>query len=138
MGLIVGAERGFITKERAVSIIDRIVTFLENCEKFHGAWAHWYDGDTGKPFSFSKYDNGGDIVETAFLVEGLLAARQWLSASPDASDNALAARCDKLWKGVEWDWYTRGQHSSRTTASRETSIAGRRRIWQPSQTRPST
>lgn len=111
MGLIVGAERGFITKERAVSIIDRIVTFLENCEKFHGAWAHWYDGDTGKPFSFSKYDNGGDIVETAFLVEGLLAARQWLSASPDASDNALAARCDKLWKGVEWDWYTRGEEA---------------------------
>lgn len=109
MSLIVGAERGIITRERALEIIGRTVTFLENCEKFHGAWAHWYDGDTGKTFSFSQYDNGGDIVETAFLVEGLLAVRQWLADSPAAEEKALAQRCDKLWKGVEWDWYTRGE-----------------------------
>lgn len=109
MSLIVGAERGFIPRERAVEIITRTVTFLEKCEKFHGAWAHWYDGDTGEPFSFSQYDNGGDIVETAFLVEGLLAVRQWLTDSPDRAERMLAMRCDKLWRGVEWDWYTRGE-----------------------------
>ncbi|MBO5419002.1 MAG: beta-glucosidase [Bacteroidales bacterium] len=111
MSLIVGAERGFIPKERSVKIIEKTVTFLENCEKFHGAWAHWYDGDTGKTFSFSKYDDGGDIVETAFLVEGLLAVRQWLADSADAKEKDLSHRCDKLWKGVEWDWYTRGTDS---------------------------
>ena len=109
MAMISGVERGFLSKERAVEIISKTVTFLEECEKFHGAWAHWYDGDTGKPFSFSKYDNGGDIVETAFLVEGLLAVRQWLGQSGTPEDKALAHRCDKLWKGVEWDWYTRGE-----------------------------
>lgn len=109
MSLIVGVERGFISRERALEIIDRTVTFLENCEKFHGAWAHWYDGDTGKPFSFSQYDNGGDIVETAFLVEGLLAVRQWLQNSDVTEERSLAQRCDKLWKDVEWDWYTRGE-----------------------------
>lgn len=111
MSLIVGAERGFISKERSVKIIEKTVTFLENCEKFHGAWAHWYDGDTGKTFSFSKYDDGGDIVETAFLVEGLLAVRQWLADSADAKEKDLSQRCDKLWRGVEWDWYTRGTDS---------------------------
>ena len=109
MALISGVERGFITKERALGIIGRTVTFLEDCEKFHGAWAHWYNGDTGEAFSFSEYDNGGDIVETAFLVEGLLAVRQYLSDSEDASERLLAQRCDRLWKGVEWDWYTRGE-----------------------------
>ena len=109
MALIAGAERGFITKDRAIEIIGKIVTFLEDCEKFHGAWAHWYDGDTRKAFSFSKYDNGGDIVETAFLVEGLLAVRQWLTGADSNEYQALAQRCDKLWKGVEWDWYTRGE-----------------------------
>lgn len=109
MSLIAGTERGFITKEQALSIIDRTVTFLEKCEKFHGAWAHWYDGDTGKTFSFSQYDNGGDIVETAFLVEGLLAVRQWLKDSPVQEEKSLAERCNQLWKGVEWDWYTRGE-----------------------------
>ncbi len=109
MSLIVGAERGFISRDRALEIIGKTVTFLEDCEKFHGAWAHWYDGDSGKTFSFSEYDNGGDIVETAFLVEGLLAVRQWLQNSPEADERALAQRCDRLWKGVEWDWYTRGE-----------------------------
>lgn len=109
MAVIAGVERGFISREKGLDVIGKTVKFLEECEKFHGAWAHWYDGDTGKTFSFSKYDNGGDIVETAFLVEGLLTVRQWLRDSQDASERSLAERCDKLWKGVEWDWYTRGE-----------------------------
>lgn len=109
MAIIAGAERGFITKELALEVVGKIVTFLEECEKFHGAWAHWYNGDTGEAFSFSRYDNGGDLVETAFLVDGLLAVRQWLADSPVAEEKALSQRCDKLWKGVEWDWYTRGE-----------------------------
>lgn len=111
MSLVAGAERGFITRDRALEIIGRIVSFLEGCERFHGAWAHWYNGDTGKVFSFSQYDNGGDIVETAFLVEGILTVRQWLENSQDEAGKALAQRCDRLWKGVEWDWYTKGEKS---------------------------
>lgn len=111
MALIAGVERGFITKERALDIIEKTVTFLEKCEKFHGAWAHWYDGDSGKTFSFSRYDDGGDIVETAFLAEGLICVRQWLTDSEVPQEKTIAGRCDKLWKGVEWDWYTRGTDS---------------------------
>lgn len=111
MAMIAGAERGFVSKERALEIINRTVSFLEKCERFHGAWAHWYNGDTGRAFSFSKYDNGGDLVETAFLVEGLLTVRQWLKDSESSEERSLATRCDKLWKGVEWDWYTRGTDS---------------------------
>ena len=62
MAIIAGVERGFVPREKGLQIIEKTVTFLEKCEKFHGAWAHWYDGDTGKTFSFSKYDDGGDIV----------------------------------------------------------------------------
>ena len=109
MAMIAGVERGFVPREKVLQIIGKTVTFLEECEKFHGAWAHWYDGDSGKTFSFSQYDNGGDIVETAFLVEGLLTVRQWLADSDDPAEKELAERCDKLWKGVEWDWYTRGE-----------------------------
>ena len=85
MAIIAGVERGFVPREKGLQIIDKTVAFLEKCEKFHGAWAHWYDGDSGKTFSFSQYDNGGDIVETAFLVEGLLTGRQWLQNSQDAA-----------------------------------------------------
>ena len=100
MAIIAGAERGFLPKEEATERISKIANSLDKMERFHGAWAHWYDGDTGEPFSFSKYDDGGDLVETALLMQGVLTARQW------TDDQELKELCDKLWKGVEWDWHT--------------------------------
>ena len=107
MAVIAGAERGYYPREEGVARICKIVESLESLERFHGAWAHWYDADSRKPFSFSRYDDGGDLVETAFLVQGLLTARQWLSAEQPQ----LAERCDALWRDVEWDWYTQGTDS---------------------------
>ena len=104
MAIIAGAERGYFPREEGVARIEKIVSSLEKLERFHGAWAHWYNADTMEPFSFSQYDDGGDLVETAFLVQGLLAARHWLE-----KDNfPLAERCHELWLGVEWNWYTQG------------------------------
>ena len=104
MAIIAGAERGYYTREEGVARIEKIVSSLERLERFHGAWAHWYNPETGKVVHFSEYDNGGDLVETAFLVQGLIAARHWLE-----EDNfALAERCHELWLGVEWNWYTKG------------------------------
>jgi len=102
MAIIAGAERGYLPKAEATERIGKIARSLDRMERFHGAWSHWYDGDTGQPFSFSTYDDGGDLVETAFLVQGLLTARQW------TGDEELRALCDKLYREVEWDWYTRG------------------------------
>ena len=107
MAVIAGAEREYYPKAEGVQRIGRMVESLERLERFHGAWAHWYDADSGKPFSFSQFDDGGDLVETAFMVQGLLTARQWLADK----DSDLAARCDRLWQDVEWDWYTRGTDS---------------------------
>ena len=107
MAVIAGAERGYYSREEGVQRIEKMVSSLEKLERFHGAWAHWYDSKTMQPFSFSKYDDGGDLVETAFMVQGLIAARHWLE-----KDNfALAERCHELWLGVEWNWYTQGTDS---------------------------
>ena len=104
MAVIAGASRAYYPQEEGVARIGKMVASLEKLERFHGAWAHWYDADSGKPFSFSEFDDGGDLVETAFMVQGLLAARQWLRDR----DTELADRCDRLWKEVEWSWYTQG------------------------------
>ncbi|MBR1872077.1 MAG: beta-glucosidase [Bacteroidales bacterium] len=112
MAIVAGAERGYFSKEEGVERLGRITSFLERAERFHGAWAHWYDADSEKTFSFSEFDDGGDLVETAFMVQGLLAARQWLrrGGMPEGSA-ALSDRMDALWKDVEWSWYTRGTDS---------------------------
>lgn len=110
MALIAGMERDYFPKEKGLELIKKTVTFLEKAERFHGAWAHWYDADTRKAFSFSKYDDGGDLVETAFLVQGLLTVREYLKKG-DSEAKILADRITTLWETVEWNWYTQGTDS---------------------------
>lgn len=108
MAIIVGIERGFITRAEGLDRMDRILDFLETADRFHGAWSHWIDGTTGNVIPFSANDNGGDLVETSFLIQGLLTFRQYLDAG-NPSESTLINRINDLWESVEWDWYTRGE-----------------------------
>lgn len=108
MAIIAGIDRGYVTKEEGVARMEKIVSFLEKADRFHGVYPHWWYGNTGKVRGFSEKDNGGDLVETSFLMQGLLAAHQYYVKGNDR-EQALAARIDKLWKEVEWDWHTNGQ-----------------------------
>lgn len=107
MALIVGIERNFITRSEGLTRMDKIVGFLEGADRFHGAWSHWINGNTGRAMPFSANDNGGDLVETSLLTQGLLTFRQYLNPSV-AAEKALADRINALWETVEWDWYRRG------------------------------
>ena len=107
MALIAGAERKFITRSQLTERFDRITSFLEKAEKFHGAFPHFIDGLTGKviPF-FGEKDNGGDLVETAFLMQGLLTAKQYFDGD-NAIEKNIRDRIENIWEGIEWDWYRR-------------------------------
>ncbi len=104
MALVVGIERNFITRPQGVDQMKKIVSFLETADRFHGAWSHWIDGNSGKIIPFSTKDNGGDLVETSFLIQGLLTFRQYLEPT-DTAGNNLINRITNLWETVEWDWY---------------------------------
>ena len=106
MAVIVGVERGWITRAEGAARILKIANFLAAAERFHGAWPHWINGETGKAIAFSTYDDGADLVETAFLIEGLLAARQYFSGS-DATETSLRSKITELWESVEWTWFQR-------------------------------
>lgn len=112
MALIAGAERGYFPDSTLINYLNDIISFLSTIERFHGAWAHWYDARTGLPFSFSQYDDGGDLVETAFLVQGLLTAQEWLKQQDSEKARELAFQINKLWQEVEWSWYTRGEEQT--------------------------
>jgi hypothetical protein len=55
---------------------------------------------------FGMFDNGGDLVETSFLMAGLLAARQYFKGDGEAGQSVYQ-RITHLWETVEWDWYRR-------------------------------
>ena len=105
MALITGTERGFISRKESVERFTKIVNFIEKADKYHGAVAHFIDGTTGKtePF-FGTKDNGADLVETSFFVQGLLAAHQYFNKD-NAEEKNIRQKIDKFWKEIEWDWF---------------------------------
>lgn len=104
MAIVAGVHRGWIPRANAVQRLLKMTAFLGKAERFHGAWSHWLDGKTGQVVPFGANDNGGDLVETAFLVNGLLVARQYFNG-PDPAEKSLRTAITKLWESVEWDWY---------------------------------
>jgi hypothetical protein len=107
MAIIVAVERGWITRDAALVRLGRIIDVLTAATVYHGAFAHFLNGRTGATIPFSRKDDGGDLVETAFLCMGLLCVRQYFQRDTRA-EAALRARITWLWQEVEWDWYTRG------------------------------
>lgn len=105
MALIAGVTRGFVNREVAAERMLKIVRFLKEADRFHGVWPHFMDGRTGKVIAFfGKYDNGGDLIETAFMIQGLLAARQFFNEENEV-EKQIRERITALWESVEWSWY---------------------------------
>lgn len=105
--IIVGIDRGFIPRAEGVRRLTHMMDFLASADRYKGAWSHWINGETGKTVPFGKKDNGGDLVETAFLTTGILQVREYFkNGTPE--ERALSKKCDELWKGIQWDWYTKG------------------------------
>jgi hypothetical protein len=107
MTILVGIERGFVPREEAVTRLTTALNFLENADRFHGAWPHWINGPDGHVVPFGTVDNGGDLVETSFMCQALICVREYFKNGSTA-EQALAQKADTLWKGVDWSWYTKG------------------------------
>jgi len=115
MAIMIGAERGFVSRERAARRVLKMVTFLQDkSDRFHGAWPHWLDGRTGEtiPFPVSPYDDGADLVETSFLIQGMLTIRSYFDRD-DAVEAEIRRRVTELWHEVEWDFFLQHADSKR-------------------------
>lgn len=109
MGIIAGIDRKFVSRNDGVERLTKILTFLKNADRFHGVWPHWMHGETGKVKPFSKFDDGGDLVETSFAAQGLICVKQYFK-NGNAKEKELSALADELWKGIDYDWYRNGQN----------------------------
>lgn len=108
MSIPVAISRNFITRAQGLSRMQTIVSFLKNtAQKFHGAFPHWLNGTTGVVIPFSIKDNGADLVETSYLMAGLLTARQYFNGA-DVTETTLRTDINILWNAVEWNWFRQG------------------------------
>ena len=111
MAIVTAVNRNFITRAQGAERILMITNFLINsCTRYHGAFAHWINGATGATIPFSADDNGADLVETAYLMQGLIAARQYFNTA-NATEAALTDKINILWNGVDWAWFRQGNQN---------------------------
>jgi len=112
MATVVAVNRSFILRTDAVARVLKIVNFLSvSALKYHGAFSHWINGSTGATIPFGIKDDGADIVETSYLMQGLLTARQYFNSTSDASEIDLRNKINSLWNGVEWNWFRQNNQS---------------------------
>ena len=107
MSVLVAAERKWITRDTAAKFLLRMVKFLSKADAYHGVFAHWMNGATGKTIPFSRKDDGADLVESSYLFQGLLCARQYFNGEAQI-ERELRNRINWLWNDVEWNWFTNG------------------------------
>lgn len=108
MAMLSGVERGWLSREDALNRIILIASFLQNADTYKGAFPHWMDGRTGRTIAFSEFDDGADLVETAFLMQGLLCARAFFDTD-NPVETGLRQIVTSLYEAVEWNWFRRGQ-----------------------------
>lgn len=107
MAMIVAVERGWVTREAALSRLRQIVDTLLRADRYHGTYAHFIDGTSGKTIPMTPKDDAADLVETSFLIMGLLCVRQYFSENTEPV-RRLRTDIDRLWHEVEWNWFTQG------------------------------
>ncbi|GAB4093705.1 glucoamylase family protein [Flaviaesturariibacter terrae] len=107
MALIAGADRGFVGRDTLARHLLKMVNFLARADAYHGVFPHWLNGATGKTIPFSRKDDGADLVETSYLMQGLLCARQYFDRDTPL-ERELRNRINWLWNDVEWNWFTKG------------------------------
>lgn len=107
MALVTGIHRNFISRDQGLERMQKIVAFLKNkAQRFHGAYPHWMNGNTGAVVPFSPKDNGADLVETSLLMQGMLTARQFFDAANPA-ETTLRTDITRIYNEVEWDWFVK-------------------------------
>ena len=112
MAIPVAIKRNFISRADGLTRVNKIVDFyLDNCTSYHGAYAHWINGATGATIPFSPNDNGADIVETSFLMEGMITVRQYFSSTTDAVEINLRTKINSMLNAVEWNWFRKNNEN---------------------------
>ncbi len=113
MAILVGIERNFITREQGLQRLLTLVDFLKNkTTRYHGALPHWLNGATGVTIPFGNTDNGADLVETSYMLQGLITARQYFSSPTNAGEIQLRSTINALWNEVEWDWFRKNNENA--------------------------
>jgi hypothetical protein len=104
LATIVAVERKWISREAALERLIQIVDFLAKADSYHGIYPHFINGDTGKAIAFDRLDDGADVVETSYLMMGLLSTRAYFNENT-VKERYLVRRINEMWNAANWSWH---------------------------------
>jgi len=105
MALVVGTCRGWISRKQATEQIQAMLSFLGRAPRFRGAFSHFIDGSNGSLVPFSRYDDGGDLVETSLLLQGMICAKEFFDGHCE-EEQVIRQMASTIIDTVEWSWYS--------------------------------
>lgn len=108
---VVGAERRIVSRRALRSRLLRILDFLDEVDRYHGAFPALIDGRSKKGVFEVDSVPEADLQATAFLMQGLLVTQAYFQSHDNKADS-LTERINALWEAVEWNKFTiEGQES---------------------------
>jgi hypothetical protein len=109
----VGVERGWVTREAARARVLATLRFLWRLPQgpastgvsgHRGFFYHFLDMETGRRFARVELST----IDTALLVAGALACREYFDRADDGEEREVRALADSLYHRVDWVWATDG------------------------------
>lgn len=110
LSLIVGVERGLISKQGLFTRITRMMDFLQKADNYHGVFPAYFDGRKGIA-EVSLGRKRYDVEATANLIEGLLVARQYFGKDIDEEYN-LRTQITALYDRINWKLLTQSDSTN--------------------------
>src|SRR6185312_15161739 len=107
LSTVVAVNRGWIGRDTALRRLIKIVDFLIKADCYHGIYPHFMNGATGKTIPFGRLDDGADIVETSYLMMGLLTAKQYFNGKT-LPERYFRKRVQQMWDAADWNWHGAG------------------------------
>ncbi len=93
--MVIGAERGWISKDEAYKMCLKVLATFKKMENFDGFTYHYFDVNNHSRMWASEVS----CIDTALFLAGVLTAREYFKGTPVYT---LAA---ELFKKVNWKWF---------------------------------
>jgi hypothetical protein len=108
MSTVVAVNRGWVGRDTALRRLIKIADFLIKADCYHGIYPHFMNGATGKTIPFGRMDDGADIVETSYLLMGMLVAKQYFNGNT-LVERYFQKRVQQMWDVADWNWHSKGE-----------------------------
>ncbi len=90
---VIGAEKGYVTREQTCERVAGTLDTLLALEREHGFYFHFLDMRTGRRAWQSEVSS----IDTAILLMGVLSAGEYCPESQ--------AKAEEIYTGVDWPWF---------------------------------